>query len=103
MQRSVDFTAIRYAAERHVGDLVARWLPDGHRVGNEWVARNPRRDDRKLGSFSVNLRTGAWGDFATGDRGSDVISLAAYLHFPNSDKPQLDAARALARCLGIDP
>jgi hypothetical protein len=26
------------------------------------------------------LKTGQWADFATGDKGGDVISLAAYLH-----------------------
>jgi len=56
--------------------IVRRWLPDGHREGPEWVARNPRRDDRRAGSFKVNLRTGAWGDFASGDKGGDLISLA---------------------------
>ena len=38
------------------------------------------RSDRRPGSFSVNTRTGRWADFATGDRGGDVVSLAAYLH-----------------------
>ena len=41
---------------------------------------NPTRADRRPGSFSVNTRTGRWADFATGDRGGDVVSLAAYLH-----------------------
>lgn len=97
----VDFTAVRYAVQWHIPDLVYRWLPDGRKRGNEWVARNPRRDDREAGSFSVNLTSGAWADFATGDRGSDLISLSAYLFFANHDKPQVEAARAIARCLGI--
>ncbi len=103
MPRSkIDFTAVRYAVQWHVPDLVARWLPDGKKQGNEWVARNPMRDDREAGSFSVNLSSGSWADFATGDRGSDLISLAAYLFFANHDKPQLEAARALSRTLGLD-
>jgi hypothetical protein len=61
------------------------------------VARNPRRQDRHLGSFRVNLRTGRWADFATGDRGGDVVSLAAFL----AGISQADAARHLARMLGI--
>lgn len=102
MPRSkIDFTAVRYAAQWHVETLVSRWLPDGRRAGNEWVARNPNRDDRNPGSFSVNLTFGAWADFATGDRGSDVVSLAAYLFFSNHDRPQLEAARALSRTLGL--
>jgi hypothetical protein len=100
-RNDVDFTAVRYAVQWHVPDLVVRWLADGRKQGNEWIARNPNRDDRTPGSFSVNLTSGAWADFATGDRGSDLISLAAYLFFPNHDKPQLEAARALSRTLGL--
>jgi len=71
--------------------LCARWLPGGRRLGNEWVARNPRRSDRQLGSFKVNLLTGRWADFATGDKGGDPISLLAYLRSIS----QGDAARLL--------
>lgn len=79
--------------------LLARWLPDGRQIGGEWIARNPRRADRSPGSFKVNLRTGRWADFATGDKGGDVISLAAYL----AGIGQAEAARELARALGTEP
>ena len=78
--------------------LLARWLPDGRREGNEYVARNPRRHDRHPGSFKINLSRGAWADFATGDRGGDVISLAAFL----AGTSQGEAARELARMLGLE-
>lgn len=58
---------------------LSQWLPDGRIEGNEYVARNPKRMDRHLGSFRVNLRTGRWGEFATGDAGHDIVSLYAYL------------------------
>ena len=45
--------------------------------GHEYVARNPTRADRRPGSFKINLRTGRWADFATGDKGGDPVSLAA--------------------------
>jgi hypothetical protein len=93
----IDFTAINAAARATLPALLARWLPDGHSRGHEWVTRNPRRADRTAGSFSVNMRTGAWGDFATGDKGGDPISLAAYL----AGTSQAAAARNLARMLGI--
>ena len=51
------------------------------------------------GSFSVNTRSGRWADFATGDRGGDVVSLAAYLH----GMRQGDPARKLADMLGPAP
>ena len=45
----------------------------------------------------MNTRTGRWADFATGDRGGDVVSLAAYLH----GLRQAEAARKLADMLGL--
>ena len=77
--------------------LLRRWLPDGRQRGAEWVALNPKRPDRHIGSFSVNMRTGHWSDFATNDRGGDVISLAAFLH----DLSQSQAARQLASMFRI--
>ncbi|WP_315974918.1 MULTISPECIES: hypothetical protein [Microvirga] len=74
------FSLINASAKPQLQTLLSRWLPDGHLVGSEWVARNPRRNDRRLGSFKVNVNTGQWADFATGDRGGDSISLYAYLH-----------------------
>jgi hypothetical protein len=73
--------------------LIRRWLPEGRRQGTEWVARNPRRQDCAIGTFKVNLRTGKWADFATGDKGGDAISLAAF----RWDVSQGEAARRLAR------
>jgi hypothetical protein len=78
--------------------ILGRWLPRGRREGLEYVALNPTRNDRRLGSFRINLRTGRWADFATGDRGGDIISLAAYL----SRLTQTEAAERLADMLGID-
>lgn len=75
----IDFDGINAAATRALPDLLACWLPAGRREGGEYVARNPRRSDRHLGSFKINIRTGRWADFATGDTGGDPISLAAYL------------------------
>lgn len=97
MRPRLDFDRINDAALATLPALVARWLPDGCRAGGEWVARNPRRGDRKPGSFKVNLTTGKWSDFATGDRGGDVVSLAAYL----GGIGQADAARNLADMLGM--
>jgi hypothetical protein len=63
------------------------------------VALNPLREDSRPGSFKVNLRTGRWADFATGDKGGDAISLLAYLR----RLPQAEAARLLARELEMQP
>ncbi|MDA1099455.1 MAG: hypothetical protein O2967_10775 [Proteobacteria bacterium] len=93
----VNFDAINRAALPYLSALLRRWLPDGLQTGAEYTARNPNRSDRKLGSFRINMNTGKWADFATGDRGGDPVSLAAFL----SGKSQAEAARALARMLGV--
>ena len=92
-----DFARVNAAALAALPDLLARWLPDGRRQGAEWIATNPTRADRRRGSFSVNMRTGKWADFATGDRGGDVVSLAAYLHRLR----QGEAAQKLSVMLGL--
>lgn len=97
-RRLINFSRINEAALSVLPALLARWLPGGRTEGSEYVALNPRRDDRKLGSFRVNLRTGRWADFATGDRGNDLISLAAYL----ANISQLDAAQSLATMLDVE-
>ena len=63
-----------------LASLVAEWLPHGKRSGMEWTALNPCRVDQRTGSFRVNVQTGRWADFATGEGGGDPISLYAYLY-----------------------
>jgi len=45
------------------------------------------------------MNTGLWADFATGDRGGDLVTLCAYL-FSLSQK---EAALRIAVMLGINP
>ena len=59
--------------------FVPALLPNGEQRGNEWVALNPTRPDRNLGSFRINMTTGKWADFATGDKGQGLASLYAYI------------------------
>ena len=91
------FETVNQAALAALPSLLERWLPDGRRDGREYVARNPTRPDRRLGSFKVNLATGRWSDFATQDRGGDPVSLAAYLF----GLTQGEAAARLADMLGL--
>lgn len=91
-------------ARRALGDaynLLRQWLPDGklNEAGTEWKSVNPTRVDKKAGSFSVNVESGKWADFAESDaRGNDLISLRAYLEFQGD---QIEAAYDVAKCLGI--
>lgn len=74
--------------------LVMAWLPDGRKNGEEWVARNPTRADGRPGSFSVNMTSFKWADFATDDKGGDLVSLYAYLHGLDKIKGGMAAAAA---------
>lgn len=95
----IAWEAIRQRAVSSLPTLLGRWLPDGKRRGREWVARNPTRQDRRAGSFQINMQTGRWIDFATEEKGGDPISLYAYLY----GLSQGAAARELAGELGLDP
>ncbi|MBN2352509.1 MAG: hypothetical protein JXD23_08070 [Spirochaetales bacterium] len=70
---------------------ITEWLSGGKREGDEYTALNPTRADKHAGSFRVNLKSGAWADFATGDKGGDAVSLYAFLH----GMKQGDAAREI--------
>jgi hypothetical protein len=97
--RPTDFAAVNRVALAILPMLLERWLPGGRTEGAEFVAINPRRPDRHLGSFRISTRTGRWADFAiAGARGGDPVSLAAYL----AGIGQLEAAERLAEMLGIE-
>ena len=60
-------------------NFIRNLLPNGRLEANEFVALNPTRLDKRLGSFRINTISGRWSDFAINDRGGDLISLYAYL------------------------
>jgi hypothetical protein len=94
----IDFDAIGRAALADAGRICNWILPGGRVLGNEYVVRNPKRADKRVGSFKVNLHTGRWADFATDDRGGDLISLIAWCF----DIRQAEAARRLAHMLHLE-
>src|SRR3989338_3194780 len=85
------------AALASIERILSRWLPDGKQRGHEYVVCNPTRSDSKLGSFSINCNTGAWADFASDDKGGDLVALVAYL----DGVKQGEAAKRLAEFLGL--
>ena len=95
---SLDFKHINAEALSRLQSLLFHWLPEGRLIGSEFTSRNPTRPDNRPGSFSINIHTGKWADFATNDRGGDPISLYAYLH----GMKQGEAARELSRQMGVD-
>ena len=95
----VDFQRVNAAALRSAEAVARGLLPDGRREGSEWVAKPPHRESTGLGSFKVSLTKGVWSDFKTGDRGGDLVSLAAFV----AGVSQREAALRLADLLGVDP
>jgi hypothetical protein len=97
--RHIDFRAINAAALARLPELLALLLPGGRVVGAEWHVGSlaGERGD----SLRVRLRgerAGVWCDFATGDRGGDVIALAAAVWATT----QGSAARRLAQMLAME-
>lgn len=93
---TIDFQGIAREALLRSRSLVPTLLPEGIQRGAEWIAKNPKRQDKNLGSFKINLDCGCWADFATGDAGGDLISLFAYI----GGTSQASAARQILFLLG---
>lgn len=94
----LDFKELASIALANASKVLAHFLPDGKTEGAEYVAKNPTRGDASPGSFKVNVSSGLWSDFATGDSGNDLISLVAYLQ----QSTMGEAAKVLADLLGLD-
>jgi hypothetical protein len=96
-QFSIDFEGIKAAAIHSARALLPELIPGGKFRSLEYIVCNPARIDKTPGSFSINYRTGEWGDFATGTKGGDIISWYAHARRIN----QAEAARYIAKRLGI--
>ncbi len=95
-QEKIDFNHLNRQINLYFSLLLKQLLPCGRLENHEYVALNPTRHDKHLGSFRINTFTGKWSDFATGDKGGDFISLWAYV----KGISQTDAARALQVIVG---
>lgn len=93
---SLDFRVLSQTVKPYMLPLLRRLLPDGRQEGHEYVALNPTRQDRRYGSFRINIHTGKWADFAVGDKGGDLISLWAYVR----NIKQIEAAKELQSIMG---
>ncbi len=97
MKPSEFIRAVAGAALVRFDDAMS-WLHlAGKFQGHEYLPTNPKRGDSKPGSFSINHHTGTWSDFATGDKGGDLVALAAYL----LDLRQGEAASRMNREIGL--
>jgi len=97
---------IRIAAQNALY-LCRTWLPRGRiEAKNEWVALNPKRDDRNYGSFKIRIggsRAGCWSDFKTGDKGQNMVTLYCFLKNlnPSVKKDYHKAIKEISEMLGI--
>lgn len=93
------FAEVKAAALSRIEQVLGRWLPAYKLVdgGAEYTAPNPTRTDSSAGSFKINKAKGTWCDFATGDKGGDLIDLVEYID--GSDTTT--AKNALADFLGL--
>jgi putative DNA primase/helicase len=71
----IDFHQINGHALSALETLVHEWFPQGHKEGHEFKVGSLSGEPGR--SMSINLRTGAWKDFASDAGGSDPISLLA--------------------------
>lgn len=76
--------------------LVPAWLPGGARNGHEYVCGSLQGG--KGSSCSVNMTSGKWADFASDEKGGDLVSLYAAAHGLGMGK----AALAVARDEGLE-
>lgn len=79
------------------GAMAFLGLSGGKNQAREYLPINPTRNDHKPGSLSINRDSGAWSEFATDDRGGDLVALAAYV----LGCRQIEAAERLADHFGI--
>lgn len=97
MQR-YDFKEVAQIALGQSLPLVSTWLPAGRKINSEWQCGSLNGEEGS--SFSVNLKTGIWSDFATGEKGGDLVSLYAAIYTNNN---QGKAVKELAEQLRINP
>lgn len=69
--------------------ILQSWLPGGSLIGKEYCCADIHGGAGR--SLKVNIDTGKWADFATGDKGGDLISLYAAIN----NLSQSEAAKEL--------
>lgn len=82
----IDFEKARGIATRTIRD----WCPGAESAQpdnrGELIIKSPLRNDRTKGSFSINMKTGVYSDFADPDARGDVVNLYARIHGINDSE-----------------
>jgi putative DNA primase/helicase len=110
---AIDFAALAARLLQQSRSLLAEWYPQGKLVGHEYKIGDVFGGEGD--SLSINVNSGQWSDFATGEKGGDLISLYAAREGSrrrrraqarrrqhDRDAHQHDAASAADRARGMD-
>lgn len=92
---TVPFDTVKAAAGAHAEAFCRRYLPQGKRTGNWWLAPVPWRPDKNP-SLIVSLQSGRWQDKARNEFG-DLTDLLARL----DGCTLAEAATRLASMMGL--
>lgn len=87
----IKFDALAKELLSRAESLLEQWLPGGVRRGHEYVCGSVRGGEGT--SCSINVNTGMWSDFSTGEKGGDLISLYAACNDLSSGKAAVQVAR----------
>jgi hypothetical protein len=75
---SIDFDSINARLLSDYLGTLKQWLPNGKKIGPNWCVGSLAGEPGD--SLKIHVRKGIWADFATGEKGSDPVSLYAALH-----------------------
>jgi putative DNA primase/helicase len=92
----IKFDALAKELLQRAEALLEQWLPGGKRAGHEYQCGSVRGGEGS--SCSVNINTGMWADFASGEKGGDLVSLYA----ASNDLSMGKAALQIARDYGLE-
>lgn len=101
MSKPIDISELAAMLNDRIESVIDAVALTGEKRGHDFVALNPTRADRSLGSFRVCIsgsKMGVWKDFSSGD-GGDALDLVGYCMFAG------DKAKAVAWAkswLGLD-
>ena len=76
----VSFQEIKQQYKQCPIEILKRLVENGKIEGGNYVALNPRRSDKKAGSFRIDIASGKFHDFSTGDSGSSIIDLVVFVY-----------------------
>lgn len=95
--QDIDFKTLNSTILPQIEPLLARLFPAGVKVGREFAIGNVCGDaGQSLRVCLSGAKAGVWCDFATGEKGGDIISLWA----AHRSSSQVEAARELVNMLG---